>query len=79
MQLNAASINSPHNTPKIYSFIIEKANEKMKKKGKFQKYVTYYKAKDSLQYLREPVCKNLLTNAVQITLPRIPLRRPCCR
>ncbi len=57
MQLNAASINSPHNTPKIYSFIIEKANEKMKKKGKFQKYVTYYKAKGSQQYQREPFVK----------------------
>ena len=51
----------------------------MKKKGKFQKYVTYYKAKDSLQYLRGAVCKNLLTEAVLITQLRIPLRTPCCR
>ena len=35
--------------PKIYSFIMEKANEKLKKKAKFQKYVTYYKAKGSQQ------------------------------
>ena len=65
--------------PKIYSFIIEKANEKMKKKGKFQKYVTYYKAKGSQQYQREPFCKNLLTKTILITQLRIPLRRPCCR
>lgn len=51
----------------------------MKKKGKFQKYVTYYKAKDSLQYLREPVCKNLLTEAILITQLHILLHRPCCR
>ena len=65
--------------PKIYSFIIEKANEKMKKKGKFQKYVTYYKAKGSQQYQREPFCKNLLTEAILITQLRILLRTPCCR
>lgn len=51
----------------------------MKKKGKFQKYVTYYKAKGSQQYQREPFCKNLLTEAILITQLRIPLRTPCCR
>ena len=38
----------------------------MKKKGKFRKYVTYYKAKGPQQYQREPFCKNLLTSAIQI-------------
>ena len=28
--------------PKIYSFIVEKANRNFKKKGKFQKNVTIY-------------------------------------